>query len=129
MSGGRAPGRAMPQHGRGCAKAALCISVLTASTMAGAIAYGIYMADDMKNRMARHDGTVTQYKTFADHLSAQMHEMQRVDQTVSSRLAKLEAALAAIYQPSSAAVASNVESRGRRKREGMRYPMRTPCNT
>ncbi len=84
-----------PAGGRGCAVAAVVISILSAAVVAGCVGYGGHKALELEMRVARSDIAVAEYKSYAAHLSAQLQQLQRVDTALGARLINAENGLRA----------------------------------
>ena len=106
-------------NGRGCAVAAMIVSLLAAAVAVSFVLYGGYKALDLEDRVAKSDAAVAEYKQFASHLSAQLQTLQRVDTTLGSRLQAAEAALASSRVGVSAAAAPGPPKGGMGRKGGM----------
>jgi len=84
-----------PSNGRTCAIAATVLALVSAATCATLVVLGGYRALLLEERVHKSEVQVTEYKSYADHLSAQLQQLQRVDSTLGARLQAIEAGAAA----------------------------------
>jgi hypothetical protein len=82
-----------PKDGRACGIAAVVIAIASAAVVAGCVAYGGYKGLELERIVTRNDAILTEVKSYASHLSAQLQQLQRVDTSLGARLLAAESAL------------------------------------
>jgi hypothetical protein len=82
-----------PKDGRACGIAAVVIAIASAAVVAGCVAYGGYKGLELERLVTRNDAVLTEVKSYASHLSAQLQQLQRVDTSLGARLLAVESAL------------------------------------